>query len=142
VSGQTIRGLLKKPASTQIPQGQSVTYTDFVTYLPSFGDEDLLPLLEAKGVEVMTEPEQSFSWGALILNALPFIVLHAIRWPIAHESGRGPRFRRVLLRMIAGLLLPFNLGRLAEDILDVEHLHHDERGGQQRHGEYEPTKAE
>jgi cell division protease FtsH len=75
VSGEEITGELDEPASVELEEGQSNTYTRFVTYLPSFGDDELLSLLETHAVEVRTEPELAFSWGSLLLNLLPWVFL-------------------------------------------------------------------
>ena len=50
-------------------------FRSFVTYIPSFGDAELLPLLEEHGVEVNTRPTSGISWLALLLNVLPFIII-------------------------------------------------------------------
>jgi len=74
VSGAEIRGQLKEP--TQVDEkGETGEYTKFVTYLPSFGDEGLLALLETHDVEIETEPEQSIPWLSLLLNMLPLLLL-------------------------------------------------------------------
>ncbi|MGH9341500.1 MAG: ATP-dependent metallopeptidase FtsH/Yme1/Tma family protein [Acidobacteriota bacterium] len=75
VSGEEIEGTLKSPTDRQNQQGQLADYNQFITYLPSFGDEQLMATLQAQGVEIETEPEQDFSWGAIFLNLLPFIFL-------------------------------------------------------------------
>lgn len=76
VKGELVEGKLKEPAKKELAEeGESVEYTDFVTYLPSFGDEELLPLLEAQGVEVETRPETDSSWWTILLNLLPFVLM-------------------------------------------------------------------
>lgn len=82
VQGDEIRGELKEPAKVEATEGETTEYTNFVTYLPSFGDEELLSLLEAKGVEVETQPETNFSWWAIALNILPFLLLLGIGYMI------------------------------------------------------------
>ncbi|MEZ4617641.1 MAG: ATP-dependent zinc metalloprotease FtsH [Caldilineaceae bacterium] len=52
-----------------------VDVTRFVTYVPSFGDDGLLALLEAQNVAVTTRPESTGSWAVLLLNFLPFLFL-------------------------------------------------------------------
>jgi cell division protease FtsH len=78
VAGQKIQGQLKEPAEKELTEDKSVQYTDFVTYLPSFGDEELLSLLEKHGVEIETEPETGFSWWSLVLNFLPIVLLFGV----------------------------------------------------------------
>jgi cell division protease FtsH len=78
VTGEQIQGHLKKPAEKQVAKGETVKYTDFVTYLPSFGDEELLSILETQGVEVETKPESNYTWWAILANFLPFLLLIGI----------------------------------------------------------------
>ncbi len=68
VKGNEISGVL----SNGIPDIQGSR--DFVTYIPSFGDDRLMPLLEERGVAVRTEPESEVSPLGLILNLLPFLI--------------------------------------------------------------------
>jgi cell division protease FtsH len=75
VTGDEITGSLAQPAETRTQEGGSTQYTDFVTYLPSFGDDQLLSRLEEQGVQVRTEPESDVSWWAILLNVLPFLLL-------------------------------------------------------------------
>lgn len=75
VSGQEIRGTLKESAEKDVGEGETIKYTEFTTYLPSFGDEELLSMLEEQDVEVDSRPDTSFSWWAIALNFLPFLLL-------------------------------------------------------------------
>jgi len=74
VVGDEIQGELSQPAQTTV-EGQQQQYREFVTYLPPFGDEELLTRLREQGVEVRAEPESDFSWWAVLLNVLPFLLL-------------------------------------------------------------------
>jgi cell division protease FtsH len=78
VAGEQIRGELKEAAEKKVAEGEPIQYTKFTTYIPSFGDEELLSLLEAQGVEVETQPERNFSWWAVLLNFLPFVLMIGI----------------------------------------------------------------
>jgi cell division protease FtsH len=73
VTGEKITGQLKQAAQTQPAQGEPTKYTNFVTYLPSFGDDKLFSLLQQQNVEVKTEPAQSFDWLTILINFLPFL---------------------------------------------------------------------
>jgi len=75
VTGETIEGQLKEPVERTNESGETVTYERFTTYLPSFGDEQLLSLLEEQNVEVTTRPESDFSFLDLVINFLPLIAL-------------------------------------------------------------------
>ena len=84
VSGEQIRGELIQPIEAPVPEGEVIPeggirqITDFITYLPTFGDEGLFPLLQQHNVIIETQPEQTFSWGILLLNILPFLVFLGI----------------------------------------------------------------
>lgn len=78
VTGEEIQGQLKEAAKTDTDDGTTTEYTDFVTFLPSFGDEELLSLLEAHEVEVKAQPETDISWWSVALNFLPVALLIGI----------------------------------------------------------------
>ncbi len=77
VEGKNVTGELKSTAS-RTEQGNTVEYDRFVTYLPSFGDEDLMSMLESQGVEVVTKPESSFPWSLVIMGLLPVLLLFGV----------------------------------------------------------------
>ena len=75
VQGEKIQGELIEPAEQEIDASEVSTYTNFITYLPSFGDEELLKQLESQGVEIETQPERDFSWWSILLSLLPILLL-------------------------------------------------------------------
>jgi cell division protease FtsH len=75
VKGQEIEGQLVEEAEKTTDDGETVTYDTFTTYLPSFGDDELLSLLESGGVEVETQPPSDFSLVNLLINLVPLIAL-------------------------------------------------------------------
>ncbi|PSQ78260.1 MAG: cell division protein FtsH [Bacteroidetes bacterium QH_7_62_13] len=77
VEGNNLTGELKQTAS-RTEQGSTVEYDRFVTYLPSFGDENLMNSLESQGVEVVTKPESSFPWSLVIMGLLPVLLLFGV----------------------------------------------------------------
>jgi cell division protease FtsH len=77
VQGERLEGELQEPATTVVGE-ENQEYTDFVTFLPTFGDEQLFSLLQEQQVEIITQPQEEFSWWFLIINALPFIFLIGI----------------------------------------------------------------
>ncbi|MFZ0544181.1 MAG: ATP-dependent zinc metalloprotease FtsH [Candidatus Promineifilaceae bacterium] len=79
VSGEEIKGNLRN--AVKFPTGEDdkvAEFSTFTTYLPSFGDDGLLPLLEAQNVTLETEPASDFSFLAILVNFLPFIFLIGI----------------------------------------------------------------
>ncbi len=90
VVGEEISGQLSEAAQKALEEGEPVEYTEFVTYLPSFGDEGLLALLERQGVEVKTEPASDFSWWTVILNALPLLLIIGMSYLFINQmQSRG-----------------------------------------------------
>ena len=78
VEGDKITGELKSSAKRATQQGDSTSYTNFTTYVPSFGDEQLMDRLEASGVEVVTQPQSSFPWGLLLIGLLPVLLIFGV----------------------------------------------------------------
>ena len=77
VQGEEIMGEFEQPV--EIGEGEQTTMLEeFQTTLPSFGDNELLALLETHNVTVETLPEQTFSWTGLLINFLPFILLGGV----------------------------------------------------------------
>ncbi len=77
VEGNTINGKLQSQAS-KTKQGNTVQYQNFVTYLPSFGDESLMEDLESQNVNVVTKPQNDFPWGLVIMGLLPVLLLFGV----------------------------------------------------------------
>ncbi len=77
VTGEQIEGSFKEAIEKPTPESEEnpATFTKFITYLPSFGDDELMALLEAQEVQVTTQPESDFSWGTILLTLLPFLLL-------------------------------------------------------------------
>jgi len=75
-SGDQIRGELDMPREL-VPRGGPTRF--FVTRVPAMGDEQLLGLLEEKGVELRVQPPPGESdGGRLLLAFLPWLVLIGI----------------------------------------------------------------
>lgn len=88
VQGNKISGKLKQAQKQQSANGGG-SYTNFVTYVPSFGDKQLLPLLESQGVKIVTQPKSNFSWLPYLLNFLPFVFLIGIGYWLFSRMQRG-----------------------------------------------------
>ncbi|MBI4495492.1 MAG: ATP-dependent metallopeptidase FtsH/Yme1/Tma family protein [Deltaproteobacteria bacterium] len=88
LAGDQISGLLKKPAEKRL-ESHTATFTQFVTYLPSLGDDRLLPMLEQQRVELETRPGGGSFWAEnlgglfffLLLLALGFMIFQRLRTP-------------------------------------------------------------
>ncbi|MDI6402688.1 ATP-dependent zinc metalloprotease FtsH [Balneolaceae bacterium ANBcel3] len=82
VQGSKIEGKLREASKRPSASGDTLVFTEFHTYLPSFGDDDLLTLLEEASVDVTTIPERDNSWLYFVFMTLPFllILIIAITW--------------------------------------------------------------
>jgi cell division protease FtsH len=95
VQGQKISGKFKKaqPLSSKSNgnnSGNNSTYKNFVTYVPSFGDKDLLSLLEQRGVVIVTQPNSNSAWLPVILNILGFGLLFGVGYLLfSHMRSQG-----------------------------------------------------
>jgi len=78
VEGDKLTGELASPAKRATQQDDSTRYRNFVTYVPSFGDEQLMERLEANGVEVVTQPQSEFPWGLLLIGLLPVLLIFGV----------------------------------------------------------------
>ena len=85
--GERARGRLHDPMELG-PRGES---TDrFRTRVPVFGDPDLLPTLEAKGVELRVgPPAEETGWGAILLATLPWVVLIGFSFWFLSRISKG-----------------------------------------------------
>ncbi len=90
VQGEKISGDFKKPVEQKAPGGKPTPYREFYTYLPSFGDEKLLPMLEAQKVNIVTEPTKGVSfWGEILSGLLPFLILIGLGAFLLRGGGMG-----------------------------------------------------
>ncbi len=90
VQGEKITGELKTPAEEKTADGKTVSYRQFITYVPSFGDNNLLPLLEAQKVDVVTQPRKDMSWwGEILGSMLPFLILIGLGAFLLRRGGLG-----------------------------------------------------
>jgi len=79
VKGDHISGSLKQPAKTVTAKGDTVSYSKFTTYSPSFGDKDIMNLLTEHNVQVKTQPVSNDDWWLIFLTiGLPFIIFLGI----------------------------------------------------------------
>ena len=80
-------GELKQAAAIG-PRGQIAKY--FRTRLPQFGDEQLLALLETKGIDIdAVEDVGKQGWLAVFMAILPWIVLFAVFYWIFSRTSRA-----------------------------------------------------
>ena len=84
--GYTIDGRLHSPEEIG-PQGEVARR--FITRIPSFGDETLLPLLEAQNVKVLITDEDPGRGNALLFSFLPWIILIGFFYWLFYRASRA-----------------------------------------------------
>lgn len=75
VQGGEITGDLKESQQLRSAQNDTTTYDQFRTYIPSFGDDQLLELLDQYEVEVSAEAESESYWWYFIVFGMPLLVV-------------------------------------------------------------------
>lgn len=75
VKGEQVQGTLKQKTVLNSTQNDTTQSSEFVTYIPSFGDEKLMDMLEANNVQVQTIPQSNFDWWTILIWGLPLIFL-------------------------------------------------------------------
>ncbi len=75
IQGEEISGQLKKETVLRATEQDTLEASQFVTYLPSFGDDELLGLLEEQNVSIQSVPQSDFNWWTALLWGLPLFFL-------------------------------------------------------------------
>jgi cell division protease FtsH len=78
ISGESIKGVFKEEVSVPIRitilfqnmEDTPATVGSFLTYIPTISDDQLFPLLEQQGVEILTEPPNQFPWLNLLITII------------------------------------------------------------------------
>lgn len=92
VQGERLEGEFQNPVEIEVEGRGEVTSSQFVTYLPSFGDDQLMSVLEAQGVEIRTRPTDESSGWLLLVNLFPFLLLIGLIYFLyrgAQSQGRN-----------------------------------------------------
>ncbi len=74
-SEDRIEGDFEPPLVEMTDTGEKYQIQSFVTYMPPLADDGLFPLLQEKDVTILTKASAKISWGSLILNSLPILLL-------------------------------------------------------------------
>ena len=75
VRGDQIDGELKEKTAFNTSENDTTKYSNFSTYLPSFGDEELMDMLENNDVNVKTVPQSNYNWWTILIWGLPLLFL-------------------------------------------------------------------
>lgn len=107
IKGEQIQGTLKQKTVLNVAQNDTAQSSEFVTYIPSFGDDKLMELLEAQNVQVQTVPKSNFDWWTILIWGLPLIFLIFI----------GMQFFRQMQMQGKNM---FNIGKSKAKLQDAE----------------------
>lgn len=82
IQGDRIKGQLTEKRALKASENDTTQYNKFMTYLPSFGDEKLMAMLEKHEVQVQTLPKSDFNWWTVLLWGIPlaFLVLIGLQF--------------------------------------------------------------
>ncbi|HKK46946.1 MAG TPA: ATP-dependent zinc metalloprotease FtsH [Balneolaceae bacterium] len=75
IQGDHIKGRLKQERTLKSSKNDTTHYSKFTTYLPSFGDNQLMGMLESNNVQVQTLPKNNFDWWSVLIWGLPLIFM-------------------------------------------------------------------
>ena len=90
VKGDRMEGELRESIERTLPTGETRRFNQFVTYIPSFQDDELMAMLESREVEISTEPDSDFIWWPFLLSGLPLLLIIIIGYFIYRRmSARG-----------------------------------------------------
>ena len=82
IRGEQIEGQLEQKTALKAAENDTARYSKFKTYLPSFGDDKLMAMLEEQDVQVQTLPKSDFNWWTVLLWGIPlaFLVLIGLQF--------------------------------------------------------------
>jgi cell division protease FtsH len=92
VQGERISGELIQPKQLRIAVQDTTFYQEFSTFMPSFGDEQLLSMLEESSVSFSAEPESQNYWWYILIFSFPlilFLIIGFIFYRRMQAQGRG-----------------------------------------------------
>jgi cell division protease FtsH len=107
IKGEQVQGTLKQRAVLNTAQDDTTHTSEFTTYIPSFGDDKLMELLEQQNVQVQTVPKSDFDWWTILIWGLPLIFLIFI----------GMQFFRQMQMQGKNM---FNIGKSKAKLQDAE----------------------
>ena len=75
IQGNNLFGEFKSPYTVKGTGKNKIQDTQFNTFIPAFGDPQLLPALENQKIDIVTRPSKNFSFGGMLLTFLPLLLL-------------------------------------------------------------------
>ncbi len=107
IKGDEVHAQLRKQTVLKATEQDTVQASEFITYIPSFGDDALMSMLEEHSVTVETVPESGFNWWTVLLWGIPLFFLFLI----------GMQFFRQMQMQGKNM---FNIGKSKAKLQDAE----------------------
>jgi len=92
VKSDQIQGRLKEPQQLLSAYNDTTHYENFITYIPSFGDDELFAILDEREVTISAEPDSDNFWWYAIIFTLPlfiFLFIGYLFYRRMQSQGRG-----------------------------------------------------
>ncbi|TVR30894.1 MAG: ATP-dependent metallopeptidase FtsH/Yme1/Tma family protein [Balneolaceae bacterium] len=92
VQSDRIQGSLKEPQQLLSAYNDTTHYENFVTYIPSFGDDELFAILDEREVTISAEPDADNFWWYAMIFTLPlfiFLFIGYLFYRRLQSQGRG-----------------------------------------------------
>jgi cell division protease FtsH len=75
VQGEEVRGTLKREVQLNSAGDDTTRTSEFITYIPSFGDDNLMEMLEEHDVAAKTIPASDIDWITILIWGIPLMFL-------------------------------------------------------------------
>ena len=75
IQGERMEGSLQEPTTRTDAEDDTLRFSEFETYVPPFGDDELMALLENHQVIVAVLPESDTNWIWMIFMIFPFFLI-------------------------------------------------------------------
>ncbi|MEX0771615.1 MAG: ATP-dependent zinc metalloprotease FtsH [Balneolales bacterium] len=95
VEGEHLQGQLHDSSTQVTAEDDTVRYSEFETYIPPFGDDNLMPLLEEYEVSVAVVPERDNTWLWIFFMMVPFFLIVVVAFMVfrrMQSGGQGGMF--------------------------------------------------
>nr|WP_206017922.1 ATP-dependent zinc metalloprotease FtsH [Rhodohalobacter barkolensis] len=92
IQGNRIDGIFRTEQKLQLTDSDTTSYKNFITVIPSFGDERLTDLLEENDVIISAEADSDGFWWYFLVFSMPLFFLLLIGWMFYRRmqmQGRG-----------------------------------------------------
>ncbi len=92
VKSDRIQVSLKEPQQLLSAYNDTTHYENFVTYIPSFGDDELFAILDEREVTISAEPDSDNFWWYAMIFTLPlfiFLFIGYLFYRRLQSQGRG-----------------------------------------------------